>query len=507
MNSRRRWFQFNLRSLLLATLVAAAAAWWFFRPSPPEITLPGGLRLQVASLTSGESSKEDQGPKLPSGNLSVQQQSQSRGVLQERWEHFHGPLRVLDKYGRVLCRGEVDHGQASGRWTYYHLNGRKAMRGVCSSGCRIGTWRAWHKNGVRLFEIEYGPPRLGAQEIRGLTSASIDQLQKWLEPVSHSGGWQSAYGSWDGWLQHRDRLLLRHQRTLDEALGISSSENRDQFYLSRREGASRTWWANGQRRSQGGFHHDRRHGVWKSWNRKGTKVAEGTYRQGVRHGRWRFWSTATAPPSIVFFMFGIRRTEGESLSRLNEKLDSDVWRERVLAVQLLCLHGQPGIQVLQQRLTSSENGALVKVILRRLRQLGPAANVATSAVAELEKSDSSLRALARQCRFAIDVTGRAKLVDMMLAECRGAPWKAQQSKFSEIAQLGPGIVTHLTRCLDVADSPSERRSVFRAIAAVGLKAPQEETHVLQLLKKLVNDKDRAIAKSAGQLRRHLRPPW
>ena len=103
---RKRKLQFSLLWVMVLTFLAAFAVNWYrlFWYEPPgmvERQLGDGMIIKV----------------------------QTRNVVDETGvkasEHeYHGKCFVFDKYGRQLCEGEYAADLPSGKWTFYHNNGR-----------------------------------------------------------------------------------------------------------------------------------------------------------------------------------------------------------------------------------------------------------------------------------------------------------------------------------------------------------------------------------------------
>jgi antitoxin component YwqK of YwqJK toxin-antitoxin module len=301
---RRRWLQFSLRSMLLLTTLASVCMWWYLRPGPLERLLPDGMKLRVPVV--------------------VIENEKTKGNVSKN----HGPLVVLDRHGRTLAKGYYDNDQPAGYWTYYHLDGRKALAGPCVEGCRTGAWTAWDESGRKRAEVEHGEPG------------------------------HAFMGEW-----------------LGKSVGMGGEMSK----VAAREGPARQWWDNGQSRTEGNFQQDQGHGPWVFWNRDGMKVAAGQLRHGVRHGKWTITNEKSSQSREVQYVHGRETPKIESLlAELEVQLQSDQWHVRHDAVTALGLLGSDGVPLLAKTLkandtlekgTATERYLALAIVVRMLEKV------------------------------------------------------------------------------------------------------------------------------------------
>ena len=219
---RQRWvawrrLQFSLRTLMVLMVLAGVGVSWWLRPQPEERVLPGGLKLRSTLLVENEVS------------------------------YRHGRWEVVDKHGRVLCRGRYQKDIPTGMWSYYHPNGRLAARGEATEGVRSGEWTYWWPNGRQQAVVRYG---------KSLSTA----------PAKFTG----------------------------------------ELVAANREGACKLWWENGQLRAAGEYQRDQRHGPWTLHHSSVALAGKGSFRMGRRHGPWSLRSDAQAPAErVVFYINGV----------------------------------------------------------------------------------------------------------------------------------------------------------------------------------------------------------
>ncbi len=132
--SRRRWWQYGLRSLLLFILVAALVAKYLSRPEVLEEAEPHGAHRVV------------------------------RQVIRDRDGNpvNHGTWIMFDPAGDRLVEGAYRNGQPHGSWTYWHESRdawptprRRSMEGRYQRGKREGTWTTWYPTGQKRWEMVY----------------------------------------------------------------------------------------------------------------------------------------------------------------------------------------------------------------------------------------------------------------------------------------------------------------------------------------------------------------
>ena len=59
---------------------------------------------------------------------------------------------------------------------------------------------------------------------------------------------------------------------------------------NKKHGPSKTWWTNGEARSETNYKHDKKHGLSRRWHKNATMSAQGEYANGVKQGIWSEWN-------------------------------------------------------------------------------------------------------------------------------------------------------------------------------------------------------------------------
>jgi antitoxin component YwqK of YwqJK toxin-antitoxin module len=166
----RFFYQFSLRSLLIATTVVACACWWYLQPETVDEPLAGDylkLRRQVRTVL-----RADAQAKKAAGEPETE--TISDGVYQ-----------IVDLHDDVLVSGHTVEGRRQGYWTTYHANGRKAAEGKVVGGARQGLWKTWLADGTLISTTTYQAATPPDTEFRGGTLAA------W--PISKRQGPASAW--------------------------------------------------------------------------------------------------------------------------------------------------------------------------------------------------------------------------------------------------------------------------------------------------------------------------
>jgi hypothetical protein len=151
-----------LRSLLILTTATAIGCWWFLQPKVRVEQLAGkylSLQRQVRlkKLPPNEKVAWDAPMEVINGEL-------FRFVSVGTW-------RLRDENDDLLVAGRYENDQPHGKWTVYHVNGRRALEGEMVHGAKKGLWRTWDEEGQLLSEITYDPTKNG----RKLTSLKSSQ--------------------------------------------------------------------------------------------------------------------------------------------------------------------------------------------------------------------------------------------------------------------------------------------------------------------------------------------
>ena len=335
---RRRWLrfitQFSLRTLLILTTLAAVGCWWFLRPEAREEELAGKylmLRRQIRFEAVPERGLPQTDDELDGSRL----------VNQGAW-------RVRDEYGDLLIDGRYADDQPHGKWTIYHVNGKKAAQGAVYRGARTGLWRTWDEEGRLRSETTYQaaefPERTNGRPVgRGFPypASTIPIVGMITPPLAQAfgGGGPPPAPLWTT------------------------------SYIAIRHGPAKVWYENGRLRLEGQYEDDLKAGPWTFYDEQGRVTSQGTFRADDRDGTWTVLDAATGKRQTIEYSAGLIRSDQERLlAGLNRQLLEGGTNERIAAA-------------------------------RRLEKLGPSA--VPCLLAALEHADAevqllALRALARQ---------------------------------------------------------------------------------------------------------------
>jgi hypothetical protein len=353
---RWRWlrffYQFSLRTMLVAVTLAAVACWWFLRPPVNVEELAGRyleLRRQVRVVGPASDS-------LTTEEALSGYQTDVRTITSIGW------WQLLDENDDLLVNGRYDNDLPHGKWTLWHANGRKAAEGEAFRGGRTGLWRVWDEQGTLRSEVTY---RAVAPQHAVTTSAAIGGIG-----VGPSGV-----------------MLIAPLGQLPPPYTPSPPMTQSLVrYISHRHGPCRVWYASGQLRFEGQYADDQRDGVWTFYDEHGGTTESGPYKAGLRDGEWRITGTKPGPggselapggnapgssllPAKITYVAGRTQAEQESLlARLAADLAGDSVRRQVAAAARLEELGEAGVPILKAALTGERPEANM-LVLRSLMRL------------------------------------------------------------------------------------------------------------------------------------------
>jgi hypothetical protein len=147
---------------LIITTAAAIGCWWFLQPKVRDEEIAGKyLKLHRQVRLKKVATNE----KVPSDTpVEVIDGEQYELINAGRW-------RLRDENDDLLVAGRYENDRPHGKWTVYHVNGRKAVEGEMVHGAKTGIWRTWDEEGRLIDESTYEPTKNG----RKLTSLKSSQ--------------------------------------------------------------------------------------------------------------------------------------------------------------------------------------------------------------------------------------------------------------------------------------------------------------------------------------------
>ncbi len=442
---KRPFFQFSLLTLLVLMFVASISIviyrdYVLNRPDLEVRKLVDGfvIRFQVNDADRDDEPTTDNSgffvPPSPFGSTGTQTLSD-----------LHGPYIASDKYDRVFARGQYRDGKSVGSWTIYHPSGRVALRGTSHDFVRHGRWTAWHESGWKAAEVRHGKPR--------------EKFTRYFP----SG--EAVEGSIEALLGERQ-------------------------LLTNRDGIAKTYWPNGQIRSEGRFENNEREGNWRFTSDTGKLVAAGNCRRGVRHGEWQQLD-ATGELCNVIYIDGHPINDVEKLLvDLEHDLDSPNSVVSHRAYATLGSLGEHGVALLSKRITKGELRHVTPAI-QQLALLGPAAKDALSSIQALTNHrDSLVRAHAIVATHRIDESQHDRRFKQLAEEIARASGRRQRQILSTTASLGLSLVPRVEKLLQ-SKNRTDRLvglNILNAMILAGqfqaLKFdPKSQEMIFELLKK------------------------
>ena len=371
----RFFYQFSLRTLLLATAAAALFCNWYFQPKYYEEKLAGDelrLRRQVKVADPNEP------PPRIAGRIVAP--SYDPNILN------HGNWSLLDSDDFTLTRGRFIENEATGNWTAWYPTGGKAAEGKMLQGVKAGRWRTWYEDGTLASEITFSD--------RPVKRLDFDPDRP--NPGGYGGGY--------------DGYSLAPRRPV----------------ASTREGLAKAWHENGRLKYEGNFVVDKQEGIWTFYDSQGHISEAGPFRARKRHGHWTVTQNAsegqTSKPLYVHYVDG--RTDAELndiLARLTPLLSSQHRRQCYAALIDLADIGEGAAPLLIDRLTHGDSGEQA-VVIGAVARMPSGGNLILPQVRELvDSSNAQVAHQARLTLFQLDADARDKLFEPLLADAIAAP--------------------------------------------------------------------------------------
>jgi antitoxin component YwqK of YwqJK toxin-antitoxin module len=320
---RHRWwrffYQFSLRTLLIVTTLAAIGCWWFLQPQTREERIAANqlkLRRQVRIVKVAKAVRF--APDLPVT------------------EHLHvanvGRWSLRDKYDDLLASGRYENDRSHGKWTTYHINGRKAAEGEVIHGARNGQWQTWDEEGRLVSEVTY---------------SAVKQKPAQGDAPAGTGG----------------TVLVGMK--LDTPVPVPP------LYRSDRHGPARQWHASGQLKYDGSYKNDRREGRWTYYDERGSVTASGQFKDDKREGLWKELDPINNQDRQVEYIAGRTRADHDKLmAHLKEQLNSGNLRRQSQAAATLKKLGPEATPLLLECLDHPSE--TVKLIAARVFEHWPA---------------------------------------------------------------------------------------------------------------------------------------
>jgi antitoxin component YwqK of YwqJK toxin-antitoxin module len=308
---------------------------------------------------------------------------------------WHGRWILYDAQNRKLAAGSYNQDAPAGTWTYFDGAGRPVLQGTAQEGRVVGLWTARHAGGEISQQIVFK-----RREIPMVATAP--------QPV------------------------------IPGKSAIVSAES-----------TARTFWENGNLRSEGRYRNNLREGPWKFFDREGRKEAEGPYRRGVRQGTWKEYPAGGGRAVVEYYVRG--RPIGnvaQLVARLETELfNSERKRQIGAAIELRAI-GAPAVPVFARALAEKEPGRQLMAI-DALRQSGDDASAAADELAMVCESEHlRVRFAAMVALAEIDPQRAPQLYAALLtaagdATTRERQWQAETA----LLRIGPQGLKEVQRLL------------------------------------------------------------
>lgn len=475
----RRLFQFSLRSLLILTTLAAVACWWLLQPKMREEKLAGKylkLRRHVRPVPVAKAAPQPKPTVKATRKPVFGNYSLSSLFNANRDDHAgidHGTWQIRDEHDDLLVTGRYLDGRTHGSWTIYHPNGRRAATGQMFHGLRLGLWKTWYDDGQRESEVTYAV-------IRPSASGADVRLPEFNYRPQPSGG----PGPCTSVIPVVGAIGLQ---PLIGGLGFPSFGGMGMGgmpphlpqYVSFRHGPARTWYRNGQLKSEGNYDHDSRHGHWTFYDDTGHITHSGNYENGFREGPWLIASRSPTPTRSVSeeyssnwieFIGGRPRAEHQRLIReIQTDLSSSEIEHQIIAMDRLEELGRHALPLLTKCLEDSSTDLqllalrrLERMAIAEIREYQPASSIFDAAImarigALLDSDNDRVARSAMLLLYRLSPNRREELFPKLLAAIQqfgDDTWKWQAlaglwqtdrehrpAVFAELAQAHNGRLT------------------------------------------------------------------
>ncbi len=214
-------------------------------------------------------------------------------------------------------RATFKNGQLEGDWTISDARGNPLTVWSYSAGSRQGTSTWFNSKGDATQSVTYqsnltdGPARIATQgeaakETTFTDGLMLRQVDKWHPPVAgkqrvlQAQEWHLvpmplnvAASDWaNSKIEYRSPTSvepLRHGMSVTfYANGQRESEGN--YQRGRRNGSFAWWYPNGQQKTVGEYQNDAEQSEWTWWHENGMKQASGKFADGRRVNEWSLWS-------------------------------------------------------------------------------------------------------------------------------------------------------------------------------------------------------------------------
>lgn len=387
---KRRWWrlltQFSLRTLLVLTTLAAAGCWWFLQPEAREEELAGPylkLRRQVRVQKPPAGAAED-----------------------ADWTTNVGAWRVTGEHGDLLIDGRYADNQPHGKWTIYHVNGKRAVEGTVFCGARTGVWRTWDEQGTLRSEVTYQAverPYHPPPTVRPFVSSPIPVVGMIdFLPLAQFGGGMMGGGGMP-------------------PVVYPSANLWDSTHISLRHGPAKVWYASGQLRIEGGYQEDLRDGPWTYYDEQGQITEQGAFRAGVREGPWKTRGSGSEKLLTAQYVVGIPRPQlDELLVQLEGDLTGGSIHRKLAAARRLEEIGPPALPCLLRALESADAETQLLSLRALARQQALPAEALTKIAPFTKHAEPRLAQWARLAIYLSDPAERPKLFAQLMAGLQSA---------------------------------------------------------------------------------------
>ena len=181
---------------------------------------------------------------------------------------LHGAWVVKTQDQKKLAEWQFDHGMRHGTSTWWYLNGQKQAELTYSNGQPVGELAEWDENGKQTDSSKFVEGRL------------VTRVVKYYAPGQKE---------FEGYYLRQQDLGEPSPEWWTGAKIVSSKEPADGDIPKTRHGLWTSYYANGQKQTQGEFRNDMPVGKFVWWYENGQRQAQGEYADGARQGTWITW--------------------------------------------------------------------------------------------------------------------------------------------------------------------------------------------------------------------------
>lgn len=206
-----------------------------------------------------------------------------------RNDELHGPWVIVDAQKREVCAWEFEHGQRHGRCVWWHPEGTKWREVSYVGGILDGEALEWNAAGELVRKERFERGRRLGTEVEYYSSGA----KKFEAQVLYG---RPVVETSDDFWSGSTKVTVVGTEGADVRHGTFIGYNRNgekvlegQYDRDLPAGRFTWYFDNGQRAIEGGYDLGEPDGVWTWWHPNGQKQLEGTYRLGEQVGRWVWW--------------------------------------------------------------------------------------------------------------------------------------------------------------------------------------------------------------------------